>query len=41
MKKLLLFFGLCLLNQWSFAQRTITGTVTDEADGEALIGVNI
>ena len=41
MKKLLLLFGLAMFTSGVLlAQRTITGTVTDQ-DGEALIGASI
>lgn len=40
LKHLLVFFGV-LFTMTAFAQRTITGTVTDESNGETLIGVNI
>lgn len=37
----LLVFALAVSCQWAFAQRTITGKVTDSQSGEPLIGANI
>jgi hypothetical protein len=39
-KTLLLFIGFCLA-LFSNAQTTITGTVVDSGNGEALVGVNV
>ena len=39
-KHFLFFLGV-LFTTTAFSQSTITGTVTDEANGETLIGVNI
>ncbi len=40
-KSLLLSVGLFLLPAWMFAQRTISGTITDADTGEPLIGASI
>lgn len=40
-KSLLLSVGLFLLPTWMFAQRTISGTITDADSGEPLIGASI
>ncbi len=41
MKRFYLLFMLSVLGTWALAQNTVTGTVTDESTGEALIGASV